>query len=421
MSGILTEAEVAFLQKIEQDKIKHREASMRYRASNKDKIASYNKIYNDGKKTKLNEIKSKLPEILPTPINIQEIVAISSKIDRRTRRGKKATKATAEIVPNYIKRKEPLEYSSIEDYMKKADMIQRIFVNKSLSQELKAELRKLFNDNQSINEPFILNEMAYVNDDIEPTIHKLRAHYKNDNTFRGHLNVLTVITSHLKTLNKSVYQTLTKLHIYINKQIQEKRKYNKITDKEKIIDLDKTTILSNIKKLKSINDVLIYALYTLQPPRRLEYRLTRITTETDKTKLEGNDNYLIVSTTPKKFIFNNYKTSKTYKQQEINVEDDVLNSIINKYIYSNELKYNDYLLSLNRNKEEIISQPNFSSKVSNVFKAIYGISISIRFLRMSWSSNFMEKNPSVKEVEDMAYKLAHSEQEFRLYDKKKNR
>ena len=76
MSGILTEAEVAFLQKIEQDKIKHREASMRYRASNKDKIASYNKIYNDGKKTKLNEIKSKLPEILPTPINIQEIVAI---------------------------------------------------------------------------------------------------------------------------------------------------------------------------------------------------------------------------------------------------------------------------------------------------------------------------------------------------------
>jgi len=52
-------------------------------------------------------------------------------------------------------------------------------------------------------------------------------------------------------------------------------------DYDKIIDLDKMTILSNIAKLKKIDDVLIYALYTLQPARRLDYRYVKITNETD--------------------------------------------------------------------------------------------------------------------------------------------
>jgi dephospho-CoA kinase len=63
------------------------------------------------------------------------------------------------------------------------------------------------------------------------------------------LNILVVITSHLKTLNKSVYQTLTKLNIYINKQVQDKRKENILDegDEGKIINLDQPEILTNIQ------------------------------------------------------------------------------------------------------------------------------------------------------------------------------
>ena len=58
--------------------------------------------------------------------------------------------------------------------------------------------------------------MTCINNDIEPTINTLRENYKNDNSFKTYLNILVVITSHLTSLNKSVYQTLTKLNIYMN-------------------------------------------------------------------------------------------------------------------------------------------------------------------------------------------------------------
>ena len=68
----------------------------------------------------------------------------------------------------------------------------------------------------------------------------------------------------MRTINKNIHQTLTKTAIYINNKVQDQRKENELdeADYNKIIDLDKTAILSNISKLKKIDDVLIYALYT---------------------------------------------------------------------------------------------------------------------------------------------------------------
>ena len=131
-----------------------------------------------------------------------------------------------------------MEYSTIEDYIRKADILQRIFTTKSLSQQVKAELRKLLNDNTNINELLILNEMTYINNDIEPTIAKLREHYKNDNSFKSYINILAVITSHFKTLDKQIYQTLTKTNIFVNQQVQEVRENNELDE----VDFRKTNI-----------------------------------------------------------------------------------------------------------------------------------------------------------------------------------
>ncbi len=59
------------------------------------------------------------------------------------------------------------------------------------------------------------------------------------------------ITSHFKTLGKQIYQTLTKTNIFVNQQVQEVRENNELSegDFKNIIDLDRTTILSNIQKL----------------------------------------------------------------------------------------------------------------------------------------------------------------------------
>ncbi len=139
MSG-LTADEIAFLEKMEKNKQKHREAQAKYRTSKKDVIKEYNKKYYDEQREKLNSKLSKQPKVsIPTPINIQQIAASPQNIDRRTRRGKRQN-ATGEIETTYETRKEPLEYSTIDEYITKADILQRFFTKKSLSPILKAEM-----------------------------------------------------------------------------------------------------------------------------------------------------------------------------------------------------------------------------------------------------------------------------------------
>jgi len=416
MSSILTAEEILFLEKINKQKQKHLEAQAKYRASKKEEIKVYNKKYHEQKQAQLKEINKKLlKEPTPTPINIQELTQPPN-VDKRTRRGrKKAT--TTDIKPSYETRAEPLEYSTMKGYVDKANTINKIFKNKPLPQEVKAELRKLLNDNTNINEPLILAEMSYINNDIEPTIQTLRTLYTNDNSFKSYINVLAVITSHFKTLNKTVYQTLTKTNIFINKQVQEKRELNEVApgDEGKIIDLDKSLILSNIDKLNNIGDKLIFALYTLMPSRREEWRSVKITTEANTNKL--NDiNYLILSTNPKQVVFNDYKTSRKYGKQVFNIPED-LNQVINYYISMKGLKPNDYLFGLDRDRKEYISQPNFSKKISDVFNKVYKIPISLRFLRQSWSVWINTQKISIKAKKEYINMMAHSQAESDKYFK----
>jgi hypothetical protein len=71
---------------------------------------------------------------------MKEITQAPPKIEKRTRRGKKA--ATTEIRPSHETRKEPLEYPTIDNYIDKADILQRFCIKKALSQTLQAELIK---------------------------------------------------------------------------------------------------------------------------------------------------------------------------------------------------------------------------------------------------------------------------------------
>ena len=122
MAGILTAEEQAFLDKMEQRRLKRNENQIKYRSAHKDKIAEYNKSYNESLKAKQNAIISKQPQ--PTAINIQQIAQEPIKIDKRTRRGKKHT---TEIQPFYKKRTEPLEYSTINTYISQLDILNRFF------------------------------------------------------------------------------------------------------------------------------------------------------------------------------------------------------------------------------------------------------------------------------------------------------
>jgi hypothetical protein len=396
------------MDEIELKKRKRREASKKYREANKQKIHDYNIKYN---KT-IKETKPIREEPTPTPINIKEILT-ETKTNKRTKKRK-----INEIIPSFKTRDENISQSTINDYISKFNIIHRIFTNKTLSKSLKVQLINLFNNND-FNEDLILSQMPYINNDIEPTINTLREKYKNDNTFKTYLNILVVITSHLKTLNKSVYQTLTKLNIYLNEVITDKRKENKINkeDENKIIDLDKSAIITNINKLDNINDRLIYALYSLFPARRLEWRLTKIILDETTNINDVKYNYLILKDGKYQIIFNNYKTATTYGKQIFKIDDNELTNILNDYIIKSRLLNGDFLFSLKTDKNKVITQSNFSYLISNVFKKVYNIPISIRFIRINWVSNLLNKNPSIKEMELLAYMMGHGTTEQQLYKK----
>ncbi len=82
----------------------------------------------------------------------------------------------------------------------------------------------------------------------------------------------------------------------------------------------------------------------------------KITKETNIDKVDDqNDNYLVISTSPYKFIFNYYKTNDKYGQQEIPVMDDDLNHLIHKYINYYQLKSGDYLIGQTTDKKKVIA------------------------------------------------------------------
>ena len=60
--------------------------------------------------------------------------------------------------------------------------------------------------------------MKLLKDNISYTINILRTHYKMIILFKAYTKILTVISSHLRTIDKSIHQTLTKTGIHINKK-----------------------------------------------------------------------------------------------------------------------------------------------------------------------------------------------------------
>ena len=420
----LTADEQAFLAKLEERRRKHKESQARYRAKiGKEAISEYNAKYRAQEKAKLETIQKKVA--VPTPINVEQLAQPAPKPNRRTRNGKKAAEVQANVIKaSYKKRTKALEPKTIELYMSKADMMQRIFTGKSLTAPVKAELKKLLNDNPNLDEKLILGEMQYLNNNIAPTITKLREKYPNDNTLKSYLIALSVISSHLKSLDPNVHQTLSKGAIQINEAVKAQRNKNELDESEedKIIDLSPKKIQESLKKLTNIEDKLLFGMFTLFPARRLEYRFLKYTTIDDTEDLTKNDNYLVMSK-PKVFVFNTYKTKSTYGQQIFTIKSTALSNLFDQYIKEKKIKPNEYLFGLQRDRREAQEESQFSKKVSDVFEKVYDVPISVRYLRMSHVAhlNNSTPRPSGEEKDELARYMAHSRDEQGLYDKIKRR
>lgn len=320
-----------------------------------------------------------------------------------------------DTVPSYITRDTKLEPTTIDNYISKLNIINKLMVSNPLSSNVKNELLKLINS-KSFDEKLLFDEMDYLNN-VDKVIKSLREKYSNDNSFNSYMIAYAVVLSHIPSL-RSDYLKITTLAKNLTKDIQSKRDENTTDDPDKIIDMsNRQALLDNIEKLPNIKDKLIYALNVLIPPRRLEYRFVIITDETNPEMLQDTNNYLIIRGNWR-FVFNEYKTAKSTAQQVISIPDDLKEILLN-YIKSKKLNVGDYLFHLDRDKREIISEPNFSSKISKVFAKIHGVEISNRFLRYSASTTATNQNLSKKERQELASAMGHSLNQNLSYSKHK--
>ena len=219
----------------------------------------------------------------------------------------------------------------------------------------------------------------------------------------GRSTVSAILVSLLASGNKNddVYQIyklksdeLFKAMIALNSQ-------NKKTPKEEENWVKHSVLLkiaeSMIKNAPGSQRSLIAALYTYQPPTRLDYYDMEIIGK--DAVLDDKKNYLrITNRSKKEFIFQDYKNVKSRGQVIIPVNKQI-NSVINKYMKLNpDIKY---LLSNERKMSEPMSRNSLGKTIPKIFEST-GKHITLNMIRHILASENinLEEEKKKKELAD---------------------
>jgi len=155
----------------------------------------------------------------------------------------------------------------------------------------------------------------------------------------------------------------------------------------------------NFNKLKLF---VLLSCYILIPPRRLlDYTSFKIR-NFNLTK----DNYMKGKT----FIFNNYKTAKTYGTNVVDISPKLF-SIIKKWIAIND---SDFLITGNNDRFKQISAP----QLTNMLNTFFNKRVSVNILRHSFLTHLYKDIPDLKDMKERASDMGHDIETAISYIKK---
>lgn len=141
---------------------------------------------------------------------------------------------------------------------------------------------------------------------------------------------------------------------------------------------------------------LISCLYTLIPPRRIKDYSNMYYITSKNNKKEKSKNYFCLK--EKCFIFNNYKTNKTYGEQIIKINDELF-KILEKYVNKYKKKNGDILLDINNDK--------YDNKIKRLLKDSLGCGVdNLRhsFISYTYSNQLL----SIQEIQELSNLMGHS-------------
>jgi len=289
------------------------------------------------------------------------------------------------------------------------------YTNKSIDETIM--IRILKGDANKDDEAYMETNMSYINfDKVSCFVEFLKQFYENSQTISTYLAPFAIITSYFDKYSKS-YQYLTKVRRVLDAVYNDTRDKNIITDPTKIISYKPEDITKKLEEIDIIKDRLIVALYMLIPPRRGEMASVILTDIEDITKL-NDKNYLITAKTGYKFVFNDYKTSKTYGKQVVEVPKQ-LKKIIDNYTRTYYIKLKDYLFPIINDIKNHITLANFTALISTVFTNVYKTPITLNDIRMSASTYNDAQNNSLKDDKLFAMAMGHSYTTDKQYVRKK--
>ena len=245
-----------------------------------------------------------------------------------------------------------------------------------------------------------------------------------ENTKRTYIISIVSLLKQEPKLSKT-YDFYYKLLIDLNNKLKtnttksETQSENWITQDQvqEIYNKLESDVLGKLEGKKKVNEAtynelltyLILSLYVCMPPRRnLDYQNMKFVKKFSP-ELDKKYNYLDVATM--KFYFNNYKTQKTYKCKEIDVNEP-LKKVINLF-----LKYYPHKKDIN-NKFMIVNfegvEPKSSNYITTVLNKIFNKKIGVSMLRNIFlSSKYSDEVKQLnKDVSDMGTSVSNSVNQY---------
>lgn len=171
---------------------------------------------------------------------------------------------------------------------------------------------------------------------------------------------------------------------------------------------------------KNVRDLVIYYLYTFQPPRRTDYISTKVTPSKEYNKLtqsdKDNNNYLVVpSDTDKetRYFFSfgkNCQKSKVMDTVTVPVSDEMKFPLITylsiKLASQVPAEYRNYFLLNNRMKP--YTNASLSAAVTKIFSLDKSKRVGVTMLRHFYISRHFANDSSNQEKKDLADAMGHT-------------
>ncbi len=155
----------------------------------------------------------------------------------------------------------------------------------------------------------------------------------------------------------------------------------------------------HIKNNPGSQNTLIAALYTYQPPTRLDYIMEIVKSDKD---LDPKKNYLLIKSARNKvFIFRDYKTAKKYGETRIPVSKQ-LNTVLNKFLKLNP----DRKYLLQQKNGEPFTRNQLGKQIPKVFKDT-SKNVTLNIIRHVFISENVDL-AAIKKNKELASQMMHS-------------